>query len=123
LIVTDNFNNRIRKVSPVGLVSTIVGNTEGFADGIGTNALLNNPLGIVSDNSGNFYVSDSDNNKIRKITPALIVTTIAGGTSGFANGSGTTARFNFPNGIAIDNNGNLYVADQSNNKIRKITID
>src|SRR5437773_394011 len=97
----------------------------GAADGIGSNARFFNPSGIAVDNSGNFYVADSLNNTIRKMTPNGFVSTLAGlaGSWGSTDGTGANARFNYPNGVAVDNAGNVYVADTVNNTIRKITAD
>ena len=122
VFVADSGNNRIRKITPAGVVSTLAGSTEGFADGIGNTAQFNGPLGVAVDSSGNVYVADSYNHLIRKITPAGVVSTLAGtGTEGFADGTGDTAQFYFPTGVAVDSYGNVYVADSNNHRIRKIT--
>ena len=119
--VADYGNNRIRKITDEGLVSTFAGSTEGFRNGVGTSAQFNGPTGVGVDASGNVYVADSDNNLIRKITPEGLVNTLAGSIWGFRDGSGTSAEFNYPTGVAVDAAGNLYVADESNHRIRKIT--
>jgi sugar lactone lactonase YvrE len=94
----------------------------GSADGAGSQARFNVPLGVVVDPSGNTFVADTENNTIRKITPAGVVTTIGGlaGVPGASDGNATTSRFNAPNGLALDNQGNLYVADSGNHTIRLI---
>jgi sugar lactone lactonase YvrE len=121
--VADYQNNAIRKISG-GVVSTLAGGTQGSADGTGTAAQFNQPDDIAIDNTGNLYVTDWANHEIRKVTPAGVVTTFAGnGTGGFANGKGTAAIFNHPWGIAIDSKNNIYVGDEYNNMIRKITSD
>ncbi len=121
LFIVDKANHKIRKVTQTGIVTTIAGGASGFADGTGTNAMFAAPSFITSDASGNLYVTDLGNQKIRKITPAGVVTTLAGSTVGFANGVGLNAQFSFPAGVAIDANGNLYISDKNNNQIRKIS--
>ena len=124
IYVSDYGNHCIRKIDSSGNVTTLAGNgTAGFADGIGTSAKFDLPCGVAVDNAGNVYVSDTKNHRIRKIDSSGNVTTLAGnGTGGFADGQGTSAKFNFPANITIDKAGNLYVADMSNNRIRKIDL-
>jgi sugar lactone lactonase YvrE len=120
--VADTNNNRIRKITPAGLVTTLAGSTSGFADGNGIAAKFSYPNGLAVDSIGNVYVADSGNNKIRKITPDGVVSTLAGsGLRGSEDGIVTAASFNSPNGVALDSKGNIYVADINNKKIRKIT--
>lgn len=113
--------DKIRKISPAGEVNTLAGSTKGYADGSGSAAQFNSPSGIAVDVTGNLYVSDLFNHKIRKITPAGVVSTLAGSTRGHADGSGSEVKFNNPMGIAIDATGNMYVADHTNNRIRKVS--
>ncbi len=123
--VADTFNDTIRKITPSGVVTTLAGSagSSGDADGTGSAARFNQPAGVAVDGSGNVYVADTWNYTIRKITPAGVVTTLAGmtGSYGSANGTGSAARFFIPNGVAADGSGNVYVADTSNHQIRKIT--
>jgi DNA-binding beta-propeller fold protein YncE len=125
IYVTDTANAVIRKISPSGVVTTVAGSvaTRGTTDGTGTAALFNAPAGIAIDGAGNLYVADSSANTIRKITPAGVVTTVAGSAMvrGETDGTGSDALFNNPTGIAVDGLGNLYVADTFNDVIRKIT--
>jgi hypothetical protein len=129
--VADTYNSTIRMIAPVGadwVVSTIAGQAGngGSADGTGTNAQFLQPQGLAVDSSGNVYVADTYNSTIRKIAPAganWVVSTIAGqaGSAGSADGTGTNAQFNFPEGVTVDGVGNVYVADTYNSTIRKIT--
>ena len=121
--VSDSGNRRIRKITPNGVVTTIAGSgKEGFADGYKAEACFKNPKGITLDREGNIYVSDTGNHRVRKITPSGVVTTLAGsGNAGFADGTGEKASFNGPQSPNVDGIGNVYVADYSNNRIRKIT--
>ncbi|MDW7692310.1 Ig-like domain-containing protein [Flammeovirgaceae bacterium SG7u.111] len=124
IYVADTYNNRIRKILPDGTVSTLAGNGDaGFKDGVGQSANFNSPSGVAVDELGNIYVADTGNNRIRKILPNGIVTTIAGGEAGFADGVGSSAMFSAPFGIAIDDSENIYVSDVLNNRIRKILPD
>ncbi|QKJ28564.1 SMP-30/gluconolactonase/LRE family protein [Mucilaginibacter mali] len=176
MFVADRDNQIIRKITTGGVISTFAGQqgVAGFADGTGTAAKFSTPIRLSIDAANNIYVADRDNAKIRKITSAGVVTTIAGSTAGsgatqfnwpvdvavksdgsilyvadsknhriqkitlsggtyttsllagqttlgYANGTGSAAKFNFPAGVAIDASGNIIVADRMNNCIRKIT--
>jgi sugar lactone lactonase YvrE len=120
--VADISNRRIRKIDTGGNVPTLAGDgTYGYANGAASSAQFRNPQGVAVDSTGNVYVADSENQRIRKIDTSGNVTTLAGtGTSGFANGNATTAQFAFPTGVAVDTVGNVYVADANNNRIRKV---
>jgi len=123
--VADTYNQTIRKITPAGVVTTLAGlaGSIGSADGTGSTARFWQPYGVAVDSSGNVYVADSGNDTIRKITPAGVVTTLAGtaGAQGSANGTGAAARFWQPYGVAVDSSGNVYVGDQGNDTVRKIT--
>ena len=120
--VADHGNEKIRKVTPGGVVTTFAGSgAAGSADGTGAAASFSSPFGVAVDRSGNVYVSDSAGNRIRKILPGGLVTTLAGsGAQGSADGTGTAASFALPHGVAVDGAGNVYVADRQNNRIRRI---
>ncbi len=123
--VADTGNNTIRKVTPGGVVTTLAGlaGSSGSADGTGSAARFFYPMGVAVDSAGNVYVADHDNCTIRKVTPGGAVTTLAGlaGSSGSADGTGSAARFFYPEGVAVDRAGNVFVADTWNQTIRKVT--
>jgi serine/threonine protein kinase, bacterial len=127
LWVTDSGNNEIREITtPGAVVTTVAGSylTTGRANGNGTSATFDEPIGIAVDSSGNLYVADHNNNEIRKISPSFAVSLFAGsssGASGSANGTGNAATFFGPFGIAIDSVGNLFVTDANNFEIRMLT--
>lgn len=123
LYVSDYSNNRIRKVTTDNIITTIAGGGAGGDNVLAINAQISNPNGIDFDQQGNIYFAERGRNKIRKIDLNGIITTFAGtGVGGFLGdgGSATAARLNWPNGVVLDNIGNLYFTDQSNNRIRKI---
>jgi hypothetical protein len=120
--VADSFNQTIRKVTVSGVVTTIAGlpGTVGSSDGTGSAARFSNPISVAADGAGNVYVADINNQTIRKITAAAVVTTLGGQpeTVGSNDGSGAEAQFNYPVGIAADRSGNIYVADSGNSVVR-----
>jgi sugar lactone lactonase YvrE len=127
VFVADRGNHVIRKIRRDGVVSTLAGSPGQFGaeDGDGSAAHFRYPTATAVDASGNVYVSDSSNDLIRKITPGGVVSTLAGspGIAGYADGNGNAAQFNNPTGLAVDKNGNVFVADSVNKVIRKITKD
>jgi sugar lactone lactonase YvrE len=124
--IADTGNNRVRAIDRAGRITTRIGDgTEGFSgDGdLGTSARLNAPGGLASDAAGNIYIADSQNHRIRKVSPANIVTTVAGsGVAGFSGdrGPAVLAQLNNPLGVAVDSTGNVYIADEGNNRIRRV---
>ncbi|MCS6820478.1 MAG: gliding motility-associated C-terminal domain-containing protein [Microscillaceae bacterium] len=125
IYVADKNNNQIKRVTTTGVVTTIAGQVAGgYQDGPAATALFNQPSDLAIDFIGNIYVADKENHRIRKIAPDGTVSTIAGNNSAtFQDGVGTAASFFSPTGIDIDLQGNLYVADRRNHRIRKITPD
>jgi sugar lactone lactonase YvrE len=128
--VSDNRNSAIRKITALGVVSTLAGTLNGelnYVDGTGAAARFASPWGLAIDTEGNLYVGDELNHRIRKVSPTGVVTTFAGAmwdgipAHGANDGISTVATFNTPRGVAVDKTGNVYVADVYNNKIRKIT--
>ena len=121
--IGDQVNNLIRKIDFSGNVTTFAGSgIGGNDDGQGTEASFNQPTGIAIDSSGNIFVTDLSNDSIRKIDSTGKVSTVAGGNTGFQNGSGIEAKFNEPYNLDVDFSGNLFVSDGRNNKIRKINL-
>ena len=125
LYVADTSNNRIRKVTLQGEVSTIAGDgTAGYLDGPAAQARFNGPIGVAVDRQGNVFVADTYNDRIRKISSDGQVTTVAGaGTPGYADGDRNTSLFDTPCGIVVANDGTLIVADTGNDRLRKIDKD
>lgn len=123
IYVADQGNHRIRMISPEGIVSTLAGSGQpGFADGKGTAAKFHAPTGIAVDSAGYVFVTDLVNNRIRKISPNGVVTTLAGsGEFSKVDGEGKIAAFRYPTGIVIDPMGGLYITDQSNHIVRRVT--
>ena len=114
-------NNSIRKIGLDGVSTTLAGAVEGYAEGLGKAASFNTPSGLAVDGAGNLYVADTGNNAIRKITPDGKVSTLAGdGLAGDKDGRGAAARFNGPIGVAVDDEGVVYVTDTYNDRIRRI---
>lgn len=123
LYIADGGNHCIRKINTQsGQVSTLAGTgVAGWKDGAGDSARFNSPANVCVDDSGNVYVSDFANHRIRKITPGGMVSTVAGsGEEGYAPGRADTAKFSYPRGICVDTTGALYVADSWNHRIRRI---
>ena len=129
IYVADEMFGTIRKIAPDGTTTTLAGSAAASAgtskDGVGTLAIIATPRGIAVDSKGNVYVADTDSNAIRKVSADGTVTTLAGkiGEPGTADGKGDAARFSGPRGLAVDKDGNVFVADSDNGAIRKITPD
>lgn len=121
IYIADTFNHRIRKLTPEGQVMTLAGGDKGYVDGMGSQALFNGPSGLTVDGAGNIFVADTNNHRIRKVSPDNRVSTLAGSDEyKFLDGELLKATFAFPSDVALDKSGNLYVADTDHNRIRKI---
>ena len=132
LYIADTYNHRIRKVTgSIGTITTVAGGstpTTGIGDdGLATSAQLKSPYGVAIDSSGNLYIADTSNHRIRKVTASDgTITTVAGtGTMGYSGDAGpaTSTELNYPTGVAVDSLGNLYIADTYNHRIRKVNED
>ncbi|HLP63187.1 T9SS type A sorting domain-containing protein [Flavobacterium sp.] len=125
LYIADFGNHKVRKITPDGIVSTLAGTgVAGAQEGSALSATFNGLTGVAMDSQNNLFVADYYNNKIRKIDALGNVTTFAGtGVPGSNDGASTEATFNYPASISIDSHDNLFLTDENNNKIRKITSD
>jgi len=127
LFVADHNNNTIRKMTPSGVVTTVAGTAglAGSVDGAGAAARFSGPTGVAVDGTDNLYIADAGNSTIRKITANGVVSTLAGlaGIAGNIDGAGAGARFNAPQGVAVDGAGNVYVADTNNSTVRMVTAN
>lgn len=123
IYVADTRNEKIRKISVDGMVSTLAGSgIPGTADGVGTAAQFNRPFGLVVDSNGYVYVTDRNNHKIRKVSPDGNVTTLAGtGGDRYVDGKGRDAEFYYPSKLVLDGNGDILISDNVNSRIRKLT--
>ena len=132
LYIPDTFNNKVRKVNSAGIISTFAGNGNGGFSGDGsqaTTAQLNEPYAVAADASGNVYIVDAHNNRVRKVAANGVITTVAGnGSLGFGGDGGPATSAPLPfstsgisGGLAVDAAGNLYITDSNNNRIRKVT--
>ena len=130
IFIADTANSVIREVSAsTGLITTVAGNgTSGYGGdgGLATSAELNSPYGIAIDGAGNLIIADSGNNRIREVNAAShVITSLAGnGAPGYGgdNGPASTAELNFPEGVAVDSVGDVFIADSNNNVIREINV-
>ncbi len=121
--VADRDNHTIRKVTSAGVITTLAGlaGSQGSADGTGSAARFRAPFSVAVDSAGNVFVAESWNHTIRKVTPAGVVTTLAGmvGNYGSSDGTGSTVRFSGRCGLAVDSSGTIHVADTGNHTIRR----
>ncbi|HJQ68666.1 MAG TPA: NHL repeat-containing protein [Blastocatellia bacterium] len=117
-------SNRVRIITPNGAAQTITGSEEGYRDGLGASALFNTPSAVAIDRRGNLIVADTSNNRVRRISTEGDVSTVAGGSeAGYRDGPAAEARFDSPVGVAVDREGNIFVADTYNDRVRKISAE
>lgn len=122
----DSINYRVRKIDPLGTITTYAGNGNWDFAGEGgqaRSAVLNNPSNVLADSAGNVFLSDTNNNRVRRIAPDGVITTVAGGSAGGFAGDGGPAMqalLNKPRGLALDSTGNLFIADSGNARVRKV---
>ncbi len=126
LFIADTNNNRVLEVDVNGVVSTVAGNgVQGFGgDGAAaTDALLDSPAGVTVDSNGNIYIADTHNNRIREVAGGTITTIAGTGDAGFSGdgAAASAAALSYPTAVAVDRNGNVYIADTDNHRIRKIS--
>ncbi len=126
LYFTDTFNSRVRLVSTVGIIATVAGSGlmgNGGDGRLATAAQLNQPFGVAVDGSGNLYIADRNNNKIRKVSGGIIATLAGNGSLSYSGdgGAAITAQFNQPCGVAVDASGNIYIADTNNSAVRVVS--
>lgn len=129
IYVADNSNHLVRKIDAVTkIVSTVAGartataGSSGFIDGPANTARFNSPIAIDVDMNGNIYVADNNNHAIRKISNGIVTTIAGNGASGYGDGVWPNVQFWNPSGVAVDNDGNVLVADRRNNRIRKVNV-
>ncbi|MDD5138786.1 MAG: hypothetical protein PHY43_00835 [Verrucomicrobiales bacterium] len=126
LFIAEYGNNRVRKVNANGIITTMAGGGAGGDGGQATNALIRGAVGVAVDTSGNVFIADQNNYRIRKVDTNGIISTVAGtGANGFSGdgGAATNAKLSFPSGVALDNSGNLFIADSSNHRIREVNTN
>src|SRR5439155_1718972 len=127
LYIVDQYNQRIRKVAPDGIITTVAGSgSAGFSGdgGLATSAQLHNPQGVALGLDGSLYIADNDNQRIRKVSPAGIITTVAGSGESGSSGDGgpaTAAQLSYPRGLALGPDGSLYIADQDSQRVRRVS--
>ena len=122
--MADRIGNRVRKVTPNGVITTFAGGGSSLGDnGPATSAQLNGPTSVAVDSSGNVYISDTSNSRIRRVTNGMIITVAGTGAYGFSGDTGpaVSAQLNYPQGIAVDGAGDLFIADSLNARIRKVS--
>jgi sugar lactone lactonase YvrE len=126
IYIADTSNHRVRRVDPQGVITTVAGTgTTGFAGdgGLGAAAKLYSPAGVAVEASGNIYIADTDNHRVRRVDPQGVITTVAGtGTAGYFGdmGPGSATTLNKPKGVAVDSSGNVYIADTDNHRVRQV---